>query len=88
MDTCSSPSAFDVPHTALENRFLLTQVRKAGVKRIWINLNSLKASNCWTVGNANCPYGDSVPLPVASSFLPSIFLLPAGAFRRCDRSLD
>jgi len=85
MDTCSSHSAFDVPRTPLENRFLLAQVRRAGVKQIWINLNSLKASNCWTVGNANCPYGDSVPPLLASFLLFSSF--PLGPSCRCDGSL-
>lgn len=58
--TCPAGTTFDVPRTALENRFLLATMRKAEMKNIWVNLNSLKAPNCWTVGNTNCPYGDSV----------------------------
>jgi len=49
-----------VPRTSLENQFLLAAQRKANLAAIWINLNSLKAENCWTVGNSNCPYGDIV----------------------------
>lgn len=63
MDTCPAGTTFDLPRTALENRFLLAAMRKADITSIWIDLNSLKAPNCWTVGNANCPYGDSVHLP-------------------------
>lgn len=49
-----------MPRTALENRYLLSVLRKTDIKSIWIDLNSLKAPDCWTIGNSNCPYGDSV----------------------------
>jgi hypothetical protein len=49
-----------MPRTSLENRYLLSALRKTNIKSIWIDLNSLKAPDCWTIGNSNCPYGDSV----------------------------
>lgn len=60
MSVCPRGSSFSVPRTPQENRYLLSVLRKTDVQSIWIDLNSLKAPDCWTVGNTNCPYGDSV----------------------------
>jgi len=41
----------------------LAALRKTDLQSIWVDLNSLKAPNCWVIGNANCPYGNSVLAP-------------------------
>jgi len=69
MTTCPFGTTFDAPRTPLENRFLVQALRNTDAKSIWIDLNALKAENCWTIGNTNCPYGDNVPSLFASLHL-------------------
>lgn len=78
---CPTDTAFAVPRTPLENRFLLAVLRKTNIKSIWIDLNSLKAPDCWTTGNNNCPYGDSVPPPPRIT-PPYFFVQPRISFDR------
>lgn len=62
--SCDEGSQFDTPHTALENRYLLTTWRNVMSERnlnndnlLWVNFNDLDAKACWVVGqNATCPY--------------------------------
>jgi hypothetical protein len=61
---CPDDYTFSVPHTALENTYLLHALRSpppGGIEEeepIYINLNSLHTPQCWTLGgpNATCPY--------------------------------
>ena len=58
-DMCPDGSSFDVPKTALENRYLSNAVmqRRNEDSVIWLNFNSLDVQNCWVPGvNSSCPY--------------------------------
>lgn len=60
---CPDGSYFTVPHTALENRHLLSTWRDARIRNniddefLWINFNDLDVYDCWVAGQNNtCPY--------------------------------
>lgn len=60
-DSCPPNSSFDVPRTALENRYLAEAYRASKVPNasepLWVNLNSLDVQFCWVSGvNTTCPY--------------------------------
>jgi hypothetical protein len=61
--TCPHGTSFDVPRTALENRYLLHRWRDVRAQQnikddlLWVNFNDLDAEGCWVVGqNVTCPY--------------------------------
>jgi hypothetical protein len=62
---CPDGTIFDVPRTALENRYLLHKWRTEiddrdideGDGMLWVNFNDLDVRACWVIGqNATCPY--------------------------------
>jgi hypothetical protein len=61
---CEDGTAFDVPRTALENRYLVhawRNFREArdidGDEFVWVNFNDFDVKGCWVIGqNATCPY--------------------------------
>lgn len=54
---CPTNHTFAVPRTALENRYLLQAVERAGEQRVFINFNSLATEHCWVSGvHSSCPY--------------------------------
>ncbi|KAF2713227.1 hypothetical protein K504DRAFT_133757 [Pleomassaria siparia CBS 279.74] len=60
--TCPSNTRFSVPHTALENSYLLSAIQSSShsdvdASAIFLNLNALDVPSCWVVGvNGTCPY--------------------------------
>ncbi len=63
--TCDEGTSFDVPRTALENRYLhhtwqnFATARSLGDGKelLWVDFNDLDVNGCWVIGqNATCPY--------------------------------
>ncbi|KAF2193249.1 lectin C-type domain-containing protein [Zopfia rhizophila CBS 207.26] len=60
---CPRSTIFSVPHTALENAYLLSSIQTTRSPRddpdepVYININALNVPNCWVTGiNNTCPY--------------------------------
>ncbi|ODV86440.1 hypothetical protein CANARDRAFT_6912 [[Candida] arabinofermentans NRRL YB-2248] len=55
-DTCGDGYKLTVPKTAIDQRYFLDLI--GGNATAWIDMNSLKSSNCWVSGgvDADCPY--------------------------------
>lgn len=63
VSSCPRGSTFSVPHTALENRYLLAaflasqSYSTSGDQLIWLDFNDLDVEACWVTGlNSTCPY--------------------------------
>jgi hypothetical protein len=87
---CQDNLKFSVPHTALENRYLLAAMQtrfKTADESIYLDLNSLGTADCWVIGlNGTCPYLQStdtnrtriVVVPTVAAVI--IFVLAAFTF--------
>ena len=86
---CRSPLQFAVPHTALENAYLLAALKNSREPNepVYINLNQLNTPDCWVIGiNGTCPYLQStdtnrtriVVIPTVAAVI--IFVLAAFTF--------
>ncbi|ORY11024.1 hypothetical protein BCR34DRAFT_601628 [Clohesyomyces aquaticus] len=59
---CPSNTVFSVPHTALENAYLLSAIQASASQHplsepVVVNLNDIDVSDCWVEGvNGTCPY--------------------------------
>jgi hypothetical protein len=57
--SCPRDTVFSVPHTALENRYLLSAVQAHDSRpgTVFLNFNALDVPDCWVEGvNSTCPY--------------------------------
>jgi hypothetical protein len=57
--SCPRDTVFSVPHTALENSYLLHTVKShpSRPEIVYLNLNALDVPDCWVEGvNSTCPY--------------------------------
>jgi hypothetical protein len=87
---CPGNLKFSVPHTALENRYLLAAMQsrfKTVNESIFLDINSLGTEDCWVIGlNGTCPYLQStdtnrtriVVVPTVAAVI--IFVLAAFTF--------
>ena len=87
---CPDHLKFSVPHTALENRYLLATMQarfRTTNESIYLDLNSLGTADCWVIGlNGTCPYLQStdtnrtriVVVPTVAAVI--IFVLAAFTF--------
>lgn len=69
VNACPTGSVFDVPRTALENRYLLaaflnsSSYSPTGDVLLWLNFNDFDEQSCWVAGvNGTCPYINAGPM--------------------------